>query len=118
MLTLHNHLDMADLAASSCFTASSSALMLARGGALLYNLVVRDTLLVKLVVGRALFTNGIVHSTLLVDGVVLGALCQTRRHSLIDRLCSSIVLVVLERFGLITLLNNYCTSCVDELLTG
>ena len=77
---------------------------------LLYDLVVRDTLLVKLVVGRALLTDGIVHSTLLVDEVVLGALCETRRHSLIDRLCSSIVLVVVSVFGLITLFNNFCIS--------
>ena len=79
-----------------------------------YNPVVRDTLLVKLIVGRALLTDRIVHSTLLVDEVVLGALCQTRRHSLIDRLCSSLVLVVLSvlgRFGLITLINNFCISC-------
>ena len=85
--TLQNLLDMADLAASSFSTASSSTLLLAREAlSLLNDLVVRDTLLVILVVGRALLTDGIVHSTLLVDEVVLGALRQTR-HSLDDCFC-------------------------------
>ena len=82
-------------------------------GSLLYDLVFRDTHLVKLVVGRALLTDGIVHSTLLVDEV---RSWQTRRHSLIDRLCSSVVLVVVSILdfvsvlGLITLLNNFCIT--------
>ena len=56
----------------------------------LFDLLVRDTLHVKLVVGRALLTDRIVHSTLLVDEVVLSwrSLCRTRRSLLIDRLGS------------------------------
>ena len=112
---LHNLLDMADLAASSFFTASSSTLFAPH--ALLFDLADRDALFVKLVVGRALLTNRIVHCTLLVDEVVLGALCQTRRHSLIERVLIDRV-GRFERFGLITLLSNFCIACVDELLTG
>ena len=53
ILTLHNLLDMADLAASSFFTGTLIKTFAGAWGALLYNLVVRDTLLVKLIVGRA-----------------------------------------------------------------
>ena len=74
ILSLHNLLDMADLAASS--SPRHTHQHFCWSGSLFYDLVVRDTHLVKLVDGRALLTDGIVHSTLLVDDVVLGALVK------------------------------------------
>ena len=67
---------------------------------------------------HALLFDRIVHSTLFLEEVVLGALCQTRRHSLIDRFVLIDRLCRFDRFLLITLLINFYVACVDELLTG